>query len=166
MKYLILLRHGPAGKGETDFARKLTPQGQEAALARGQLLKEKLAAAGYPGPDLILSSPAVRAFETASRIQEGLGKGGPKIKVIRDLYLPGPDLCLLILREQKEAPCLILCSHNPGISDLGKTLFPWQGNLPPLGVLAGRLGVDSWEALSPGGGFKPGSGLLDFSLED
>jgi phosphohistidine phosphatase len=60
---LYLVRHAEAASGEPDDLRPLTPSGREAARALGA----RLAAEGAR-PDLVLSSPLLRARETAAEL--------------------------------------------------------------------------------------------------
>ena len=63
---LFLVRHAEAAPGEPDELRPLTPRGREAARALG----EKLAA---ERPDAVISSPLLRARETAEQIARAAG---------------------------------------------------------------------------------------------
>src|SRR5205823_3269897 len=62
MKTLLLLRHAKSSWDDSslrDFDRPLAPRGKRDAPSMGRVLKEQ-----GPLPDLIISSPAVRAKET------------------------------------------------------------------------------------------------------
>ena len=63
---LFLVRHAEAAPGEPDDLRPLTPGGREGARALG----EKLAA---ERPDAVVSSPLLRARETAEQIARAAG---------------------------------------------------------------------------------------------
>ena len=63
---LFLVRHAEAAPGDPDDLRPLTPAGREAARALG----EKLAAERL---DAVLSSPLLRARETAEQIARAAG---------------------------------------------------------------------------------------------
>ena len=65
---LYLVRHAKAAPGEPDELRALTPEGRRAARALG----ERLAADGVT-PDALLSSPLLRARETAAEIGRATG---------------------------------------------------------------------------------------------
>jgi len=62
------LRHGDAADGDDDFARPLTPKGERQSIAAGRAL----AALGVE-IDACLTSPRVRALETARYACEPLG---------------------------------------------------------------------------------------------
>jgi phosphohistidine phosphatase len=63
---LFLVRHAEAAPGEPDDLRPLTAKGQEAA----RLLAEQLAA---EHPDAVVTSPLLRARETANAIAAAAG---------------------------------------------------------------------------------------------
>ena len=68
-------------------------------------------------PDLILTSPAVRALTTASIMARELGV--PVSKVIQDerLYLASPKAMLQVVHELgNDAEHLMIFGHNPGIT--------------------------------------------------
>ena len=65
---LYLVRHAKAAPGQPDELRELTPDGEEASRALGM----KLAADGVR-PDVILTSPLVRARQTADELGRALG---------------------------------------------------------------------------------------------
>src|SRR5947207_15995446 len=65
---LVIVRHAEAAAGEPDELRPLTPEGREAARALG----ERLAAEGVQ-PDAVLSSPLLRARQTADELARPAG---------------------------------------------------------------------------------------------
>ena len=65
---LYLVRHAEAAPGEPDDLRPLTPAGRESARALGARL-----AAEAPPPEAVLSSPLLRARETAAELCRTLG---------------------------------------------------------------------------------------------
>jgi phosphohistidine phosphatase len=66
--YVYLVRHAEAAPGEPDELRALTPDGRRAARELG----ERLAADGVR-PDAVISSPLLRARETAAEIGRAVG---------------------------------------------------------------------------------------------
>jgi phosphohistidine phosphatase len=62
---LYLVRHADAAPGEPDELRSLTAEGREQARALGRRLREEGVA-----PDAVLSSPLLRARETANLLCE------------------------------------------------------------------------------------------------
>lgn len=65
---IYLLRHGDAERGDDDAARRLTPKGERQSVAAGRAM-----AALEIKVDACLTSPKVRAAETARLACESLG---------------------------------------------------------------------------------------------
>jgi phosphohistidine phosphatase SixA len=63
---LFLVRHAEAAPGDLDDLRPLTPAGRDAARALGARLAEE-------EPEAVLSSPLLRARETAAAIADAAG---------------------------------------------------------------------------------------------
>jgi len=63
---LVIVRHAKAAHGEPDELRPLTKQGREQARALGKRLRKK----GLK-PDAVLTSPLLRARETAAALRFG-----------------------------------------------------------------------------------------------
>src|SRR3712207_5888351 len=68
MKTLYLMRHAspsPRGPGLEDFDRPLSSRGREEAPRVGEFIREQ-----KPKVDLMISSPAARARQTAALVRE------------------------------------------------------------------------------------------------
>jgi phosphohistidine phosphatase len=65
---LVLVRHAEAAPGDPDELRALTPEGHEQARRLGERLRSEGVA-----PDAVLSSPLLRARQTADAIAAGAG---------------------------------------------------------------------------------------------
>jgi len=63
---LLIVRHAEAAAGEPDELRQLTPEGREHARALGERLRRE----GF-APDAVVTSPLVRARETATALAVG-----------------------------------------------------------------------------------------------
>jgi phosphohistidine phosphatase len=125
---LFLLRHGiakDAEPGQSDEERKLTSTGKEK-------LKEVLRLAAQCGvrPTLILSSPLVRAMQTAEIAAKELGYKGTIVQ--SDMLIPeaDPRLTWEDIRLYKGEQQLLLSSHNP----LCASLCPYLLGAPGLSV--------------------------------
>ena len=102
---IYLLRHGDAEDGEgDDAARRLTPKGERQADAAGQAL----AALGVE-IDACLTSPKVRAAETARLACEALGLGPEVTEELRG----GPFDSLDLVAGRGDA---LLVGHEPDFS--------------------------------------------------
>ena len=123
MLRLILLRHGaaePAAIDGNDFDRPLTRAGRDEATAAGR----RIAAAG-PAPQLVLTSPAVRALATAELAAGAAAVDAARIRQDAALY-PGAAATLktAIERGAGGVQCLLVVGHNPALSDLASRLDP------------------------------------------
>ena len=103
---LLLLRHGDAEDGDgDDDARRLTPKGERQAVAAG----EALAALGVE-VDACLSSPRVRAAETARLACRALGVESELADELRGGPFDGPGLAA-------GRGAVLLVGHEPDFSD-------------------------------------------------
>ena len=149
MKYLIILRHAAAESNGTDLNRNLTPAGIRDARAAGRDLEVFLSRQKIPYPDLILSSPAVRALQTVRFIRDILTLPDSIVRIEENLYLPSLNPCLEMIWACGDKESLLVCSHNPGMTSLAGYLFHWNGVLPPCGFVLGRLDIQDWKDLAP-----------------
>lgn len=143
---LHLLRHAHAGDWSTwsgdDAARPLTDKGRGQAERLGRFLARH----GF-APDRILTSPKVRAAETARIVAQLLA-----VSVDVDDRLGGPlDLAVVerILDDHGSPDTPVLVGHDPDLSDLVATLVGAGGIPMRKGSLAR---VDAERPLAPGGG--------------
>lgn len=115
---LYLLRHAHAGNPAEwtgdDALRPLSQKGRRQARALGRFLAER----GF-GPDAIVSSPKVRARQTADIVADAIG-----IAVAVDERLAGPlDLDVLAqVVTSAGGDQILLVGHDPDFSDLGAML--------------------------------------------
>ena len=113
---LHLLRHGRAedeGPGASDLARKLTPRGR----AEVQQVLERVRRAGAV-PSLILSSPYVRAFESAEIAAKILGYAGTIIRTDALVPISAPRRIWDEIRSQQTESQILLAGHQPLLGQL------------------------------------------------
>ncbi|MDD3774759.1 MAG: histidine phosphatase family protein [Sulfurovaceae bacterium] len=143
MKTLYLIRHAKSDWSEEDkkdFDRGLSKRGSKDLKSMGSyLLKKKIK------PDLILSSPALRAKLTAKKISKKI-EYDKDIKYIDELYMPNPKTILDILSDQKNKnKCIFLINHNPALTDLANMLTNENiDNVPTLGIVAIKFDIKKW----------------------
>src|SRR5690242_18311036 len=116
MKHLVLLRHAAAERespGLKDFDRPLSDRGlQEAPEAARRF------ATAAPIPDLLLSSPARRALETARIFARVLKYPLRRLATDKRLYLAvAPELLAVVRDTDNSIERLMLVGHNPGLTD-------------------------------------------------
>ncbi|HWB22940.1 MAG TPA: histidine phosphatase family protein [Gaiellaceae bacterium] len=102
---LILVRHAKAASGEPDELRPLTPEGREAAQALGVEL-------GAFGPEAVVSSPLVRARETAAPIAAA---AGVELAVEQRLS-PGASLSDIRAAVAGRGETVVVVGHQPDLS--------------------------------------------------
>jgi len=115
MKTIFLVRHGKADGSwdyDHDFERMLTRKGKNDASALATLLREE----GLL-PDVIVSSPAFRAAQTARSLATGLDLNPEEIQYEAALYPGTPDAYLRCICEVS-AKALMLVGHNPVLEQL------------------------------------------------
>ncbi len=127
MKHLTLVRHGQAEWKESaaaDFDRPLTRRG----LAEAADMARRLRAQDFAPPDLIVTSPARRAVQTAEAFAHESGLAARLVKQIAALYLASPvELADAIRATGPLVGHLLVIGHNPGISDFACHLAPDAG---------------------------------------
>ncbi len=120
---LVLVRHAEAAPGSPDELRALTPEGHEQA----RLLGERLRADGIE-PDAVLSSPLLRARETASE----LGFGAPDANAA---LAPGATEEDVRAAVAGRGDTVLVVGHQP---DCGRIAAALSGGsepeFPPAGV--------------------------------
>jgi phosphohistidine phosphatase len=148
---LYLLRHADAGDPDAwrgdDAVRPLSDKGRRQAQRLGSLL----AALGFE-PDAILTSPKLRAAETAELVAGALGR---KAEVDDRLAAGfGPESLAAIVAGADGARRIVLVGHDPDFSDVLSTLVGTE-----IAMKKGALArVDLM------GGIGPGSGTLRWLL--
>jgi phosphohistidine phosphatase len=113
---VYILRHGIAekvGPDGSDAKRALTPRG------RKQLRKVlRLAHAVAVRPSVILTSPLVRAVQTAEVAAEMLDYQGELVRTPTLLPTTSPQKVWQDLRARKNEQTLLLVGHEPSLSQI------------------------------------------------
>jgi phosphohistidine phosphatase len=110
---LVIVRHAEAAAGEPDELRPLTPEGREAARALG----EQLAAEGVR-PDAVLSSPLLRARETAQELARPAGlEAEPDERLA-----PGATAESVKAAVAERGQTVVVVGHQPDCSQIAAAL--------------------------------------------
>lgn len=141
MKKLILIRHGaaePENNTISDYDRTLTDIGKSESAKMAAILLTKL-----PAPQIIITSPAFRALDTAKVFMATFGYND----VFQDpaIYNATADTLLNIvcqLSNDQEIACLV--GHNPGISNLVHLLTGKIMTMTTSSWVEIELNVESW----------------------
>jgi phosphohistidine phosphatase len=154
VKTLYIIRHAKSSWENpmmSDLDRPLNERGKRDAPRMGKRLKEKAI-----HPNVMISSPAKRAFGTAKRIAEALGYPKEKIKKEKSLY-HGDEVGMLSAVQDinDKYEVAILFGHNPGLTDFVNSLMDGEmdiDNVPTCGVVAFELNLDHWKDAAWGKG--------------
>jgi phosphohistidine phosphatase len=147
MKKLTLIRHAKSDWNSgvaSDFDRPLNRRGNKAAPMMAARIRERKRI-----PDLLVSSPAQRAVETAELLAHELDLQQEQIIYQRDIYAATPATLVEMIHQLPGAEHIALIGHNPGLSEMGLWLCPQAPEwLPTCAVLELELAADDWSAVS------------------
>ena len=144
MKSLTLFRHAKTERDSDsgrDFDRRLIERGQQDSRRIGQEIG-KLGLAF----DLVLSSPAARAAETAEL-------AGLSPRFDQRIYDASTgDLLTLAQQTSNEVNRLAMVGHNPGFERLASKLLGGAIEMPTGSLVEIALPIDDWQDAGSGGG--------------
>ena len=103
-------------------------------------------------PDLILVSPAERAWATASIVAQVCDLPAERLQAVRELYLALPETIWRILRKRAGSlDHVLICAHNPGLSQIASTFGPRleRRELPTAGLATALWQNAEWSSLEP-----------------
>mgnify|MGYP001313612912 CR=1 FL=1 len=158
MKQVILVRHAKAAPYgyDDDFNRQLTDRGKNDAKAVScELAKQKII------PDLIISSTARRAKETATIYAESLNYQYNKIIFNDELYheITTNDFIEMLHQLPEEVHTVFVFGHNPTIYYLAGNLINFFNNdMPTCSTVGISFNIENWKEL------EAHHGQLDFHL--
>lgn len=147
MKILYLVRHAKSSweePGTKDIDRPLMEKGViKTQRIIDYFIKNKITV------DLMISSPAIRAYETAKLMAKGIDYPVKDIKQENKIYDGYYDRILdIIYNTPREVNSLMIFGHNPTITHLANLfLHPGIDMLPTSGVAAISFDTDKWEKI-------------------
>jgi phosphohistidine phosphatase len=128
-----------------DFERGLTRRGMvEAREMAARIVHRGLV------PDLILSSPAERAWATASILAGICELDGKQVRAARELYLATPETIWRVLTHPDPGvKHVLVCGHNLGLSQLASRFGPkpQPRDLPTAGLATAFWPRAVWSTL-------------------
>jgi len=147
MKTLYLIRHAKSGWSEpntSDFERTISKKGKKDINTMGSylsLIDVK--------PQLILSSCALRAQQTADLLAKKISFSGKK-HYLKELYLTSlEDVQEIISIQEKSIESMFIIGHNPQLHELANTLITEHiSKFPSLGIIAIDFEIDSWSEIA------------------
>lgn len=153
MKTLFLVRHSKAVTRKAnlpDFQRTLVKAGEKQSMSMAKKLKKE----GVT-PDLMISSTANRALETAHLFARNLDYPTHEIMVKDALYNEmSPEALLYLVRQVDDKyKSVMLFGHNPAFTDFVCHLVRgFDQDIPKTGIVGVQFQKDSWKDVSKGSG--------------
>jgi len=150
MKYLTIIRHAKSSWDQPDLddiARPLNERGKHAIKIIGKHLREK-----HLQPDLIISSPATRALETAKGISELVQYDKKKMVVEPVVYFGTSSAIIEMLKGLNDRyNDVFLFGHEPILSSLIFQLSRTHlEKFPTCSVFRIAFKNDTWAVLKTG----------------
>lgn len=151
-KRLVICRHAKSSWREVDlndFDRPLNKRGERDAPEMGRRLVEHRIR-----PDLIMTSPAQRAFSTTLHYAQALGYLQERIERNPRQYAATVPALIEALRAiDNKVTTLMLVGHNPESTELANVLAGLTiDNIPTSGIVALEFPIASWRELAVGKG--------------
>lgn len=147
MKTLYLIRHAKSDWNNpllSDFDRGLNKRGMKDAPLMGEVLSHQRI-----HPDLILSSPALRAKTTAIKIAHKLHYPLDSIQYEPSLYACDVETIFSAIRNVAQTlDTLFVFGHNPEFTECVNAICGSDiDNIPTCGIVAMQLREDSWKSI-------------------
>lgn len=150
MKTLFIMRHAKSSWTElslADIDRPLNERGLRAAPFMGELMARE----GF-APTIILSSPAVRAKQTALLVKQA-GDLDAEIRFEHRIYEASPNGLRQVVSEiNDDYASAMLVGHNPGIEGFIRHLTGTLEPMPTAALAVIELDIDNWSAEDAGCG--------------
>ncbi|HKJ83146.1 MAG TPA: histidine phosphatase family protein [Mariprofundaceae bacterium] len=150
MKRLLLVRHAKSSwkdAGLDDFDRPLNKRGVHDAPMMGSRLAKR-----HIHPDMIVSSPAKRAVQTAEALAASLKVPAPRLICDRSVYEASTATLLKVIEGfDDEKSCVMLVGHNPAMTLLANALAGHViDNLPTCGIVDLSIDIERWRDVAGG----------------
>lgn len=145
---LFIIRHGKSSwdyEGLADIDRPLADRGRRNAGEMAQRLLAKNLI-----PELILSSPANRALNTALIMSGVWGLGPEQLQIHEPLYDARlSEIAQVLASVPPEIRSVAIYGHNPSFTSYGnKFLQIPLDNLPTAGLVLVTLDSDQWSGIT------------------
>jgi phosphohistidine phosphatase len=151
MKKITLVRHASAvGKSPDDFSRPLRKRGLKEARAMAEWYRSV-----EDIPDLLLSSPANRAIETAQIFAKTFGYPKKDIILVDKLYggLDPSGFLETVRTLEDEFQNVMVFGHDPSFTDFARFIGRgFKRNLPKCSIFGVTIKRRSWSTIRRGDG--------------
>lgn len=149
MKKLILVRHG-----KSSWEHNL-PDDKRPLKKRG-ILDANLVSRAFKAqtikPDIVLSSPANRAYTTCEIFSENFVFSLKKVKIRKDLYDFQGDQVIKVIKETSDSnENIMIFGHNHAFTSICNIFGSvFIENLPTSGLVVIDFDVNSWQDIKKG----------------
>lgn len=146
MRTLLILRHAKSSWDDAslaDFDRPLNGRGERTAPLMGEVMRQEGLA-----PEVILSSPATRAKQTALATK---GAAGLDVELIFDdrIYEASANGLRQVVSEIDDRySSAMLVGHNPGMEALVRYLTGQIEPMPTAALAVIDLDIDAWAEIT------------------
>lgn len=147
MKTIYVIRHAKSSwdaPNITDHQRPLIEKGiKRTALVSGYLVKHNIKIG------LIISSDAVRAYETSKLIASAIGYPVENIKTDRRVYQESLDSVYKVVSEvSQKIDSIMIVGHNPTLTDFVNDFLEEEiDELPTSGIVSISFETDDWQGI-------------------
>ncbi len=147
-RQLFIVRHGKSDWSDPelrDIDRPLKNRGVRNAYAMAEFIKEK----GLK-PELMISSPAARALNTASIFFTVLDMKADEMLVDDRMYHASPGEIIEIVTEvQDNVHSIMIFGHNPSFTGLANIFLAEHiYNIPTAGLVFLDFAMDRWQEIT------------------
>ncbi|WAC39322.1 SixA phosphatase family protein [Pedobacter sp. SL55] len=148
MKQLFVIRHAKSDWGDfslKDFDRPLNKRGHHNAPE----MVARFVAKGLK-PDVMVSSPALRALTTAKYFATGWQLKAEQLSTNPSIYEADTKTLLQVInRFNDDFNSIALFGHNPGLTNLVNYLTDGQiANMPTCSAVVIEFPFDEWKLIS------------------
>ncbi len=147
MKKLHLVRHADAehaGAAISDHSRKLTLIGRQRADSLAQnLIRQQVT------PDIIITSDAVRAIQTAEILAKAFAFKSELIRENKIYSATDAQLLDYFMMIEPQYASLLLVGHNPTLSQFAAAhLHEMSRSMPPASAVGLVYDIDGWHEIA------------------
>ncbi len=143
MKNLLVMRHAKSAYPPSiavDFDRPLNKRGFKDLTYMANLLRTL-----EPAPDVVRSSSAARAKQTAASMAAAVEIAARNICYEDRLYLASPEVLYSVVADLRDlATSALIVAHNPGLEEWIGRLCGADLRLPTSALVALHLDITHW----------------------
>jgi phosphohistidine phosphatase len=146
MKILYIIRHAKSSWEDislSDFERPLNKRGEKDAPFMGKVLKEL-----HVRPDIVYSSPALRAKMTAEIITKEVHYDKDILFVDAIYEADVRTLHEFITTIDDENSIVFLFGHNTSLNEVAYKYVGFNENIPTCGVVSIVFDIENWSEIS------------------